>query len=415
MGGDGGVLGGVGEFLFGDPTEDLDKAYEQSTGLTREAMAVQMAAQEKARKAFTEKMDLALAEYQKGNPEALNALIASTQAGIGAGMAGAQTQEQMLRYGAAAAEAARQPTQMARLGALQALPQLQQFIGTQAYNVPTSATVPGMPGINYAGAMNAAAPAAAAMTTPIAATQPGAAAAATTPAAAPGGAAAVPAAGGFTLTPYTGPAFNYQESPIYKLQQEQTTRNINRALAARGLSTGAAGAAVQGEAARELSAAEAEKAYGRLMDQVQIGLGYDTSSPYAQAAERIGSVYGNLGTTTGAALTGLGANVANLAGTSAANRAQLYQNYGQGLASAYTGQGAAQGQGLLSLAQNVDAYGNALAATPSAGSQLINLGMTAYGAGMFGTGNQMPANTGMNYPVPAVMMRQFTDPYGIGY
>ena len=106
---------------------------------------------------------------------------------------------------------------------------------------------------------------------------------------------------------------------------------------------------------------------------------------------------------------------ANLAGTSAANRAQLYQNYGQGLASAYTGQGAAQGQGLLSLAQNANAYGNALAATPSAGSQLINLGMTAYGAGMFGTGNQMPANTGMNYPVPAVMMRQFTNPYGIGY
>jgi len=191
-----------------------------------------------------------------------------------------------------------------------------------------------------------------------------------------------------------------------------TTRNIDRALAARGLRGGAAGAAVQGQAARELAATEAEKAYSRLMDQVQIGLGYQPSSVSAAGASQLASQYGNLGSSLGASLGGLGSQLAGAASQGAAQRAGLYSQYGSGLASAYTGLGASQAQGLQSMAQQNAAAANAYAQMPSAGSQLLNLGLTAYGAGMFGGAAPAVASAvPTSMAVPSAIMGQFMNPY----
>lgn len=399
MGGDSGLLGGVSKALFGDPAAGVRESADRSAGYISQSMELQK-----------EMFDKSLAAYQEQMNKALAAQTAGQQQGVAGQLAGAQVGADLLRWATAQQQAQQMPTQVARLGALQALPQLQQFIGTQAYAVPTSFETTPMPEVNYLNAyqqantaldpmfksymeqINAAAPAPGTVldTTATGAASPAPATAAT--GATGAGVAAVPTSISavtpaektmYELSPYAGPAFKYEESPVYKLQQEQMTRNINRALAARGLQQGAAGAAVLGEAERGLSAQEAEKSYGRLMDQVQIGLGYQPTSTGATGAAQMANLYGNLGSSMGSAQQ-----------AGAAQRAGLYQNYGSGLASAYTGFGAGQAQGLMSQAQNQAALGNALAQTPSAGSQLVNLGLTAYGMGAFGGGGGGAAGMG---------------------
>lgn len=488
--GDDGILTEASEFIFGDPKKPIEEATARSAGYTQESMRLQKEMFDKSLAAYQEQMRNALAAQTQGQQQSLGATLLGQQQGVASQLAGSQVGADLLRYATAQQQAQQMPTQIARLGALQALPQLQQFIGTQAYAVPNRIETTAMPEVNYLNAYNqalaattpqyeqmatrlglgtspvekdyanlaglaynpAATGAGPALPTnirasaagvnnipsgsirvPVQTVQP----TVTTTASMPSGSIRTPATS--TRTPtvtnvdlsgmpspttpspktyenlqgYAGPAYAYQESPIYKLQQEQTTRNIDRALAARGLRGGAAGAAVQGQAARELSATEAEKAYSRLMDQVQIGLGYSPSSASAAGATQLASGYSDLGSSLGTSLGNLGSQASGILGQGAAQRAGLYQNYGQGLASAYSGLGAGQAQGLMSLAQQQNAAANAIASQPSAASQLINLGLTAYGAGMFGGGGMGGGaiSAAPSYGIPAGMMTQFTNPY----
>ena len=474
--GDDGPITEFSEMLFGDPKKPVEESMERSQAYTQESMRLQKEMFDKSLAAYQEQMNKALMAQDVGQQRSMGLTLLGQQQGLASQLAGAQIGADLTRWATAQQQAQQMPTQLARLGALQALPQLQQFIGTQAYAVPNRIETTAMPEVNYQNAYNMALAATAPqyrqmfqeINTPMPSaptsttgltldpTATGAAAPALPTnirAAAPAGVtqttgpvasirtpaettSARTTAGAMTAQPvnvdlsgmpsaitpspktyenlqgYAGPTYQYQESPIYKLQQDMTTRNIDRALAARGLRGGAAGAAVQGQASRELAATEAEKAYSRLMDQVQIGLGYQPSSVSAAGASQLASQYGNLGSSLGASLGGLGSQLAGAASQGAAQRAGLYSQYGSGLASAYTGLGASQAQGLQSMAQQNAAAANAYAQMPSAGSQLLNLGLTAYGAGMFGGAAPAVASAvPTSMAVPSAIMGQFMNPY----
>ena len=475
--GDDGPITEFSEMLFGDPKKPVEESVQRSQAYTQESMRLQKEMFDKSLAAYQEQMNKALMAQDVGQQRSMGLTLLGQQQGLASQLAGAQIGADLTRWATAQQQAQQMPTQLARLGALQALPQLQQFIGTQAYAVPNRIETTAMPEVNYQNAYNmalaATAPQYRQMFQEINTPMPSAptsttgrtldptatgAAGPTLPtnirAAAPAGvtqatgpvasirtpaetASTRTATGAMTAQPvnvdlsgmpsaitpapktyenlqaYSGPAYQYQESPIYKLQQEQTTRNIDRALAARGLRGGAAGAAVQGQAARELAATEAEKAYSRLMDQVQIGLGYQPSSVGAAGAAQLASQYGNLGSSLGTQLGALGSQLGGAASQGAAQRAGLYSQYGSGLASAYTGLGASQAQGLQSMAQQNAAAANAYAQMPSAGSQLLNLGLTAYGAGMFGGGVSPTVASAVptSMAVPSAVMGQFMNPY----
>lgn len=480
--GDDGPITEFSEMLFGDPKKPVEESMGRSQAYTQESMRLQKEMFDKSLAAYQEQMNKALMAQDVGQQRSMGLTLLGQQQGLASQLAGAQIGADLTRWATAQQQAQQMPTQLARLGALQALPQLQQFIGTQAYAVPNRIETTQMPEVNYQNAYNMALAATAPqyrqmfqeINTPMPAGQTldtaATGAAQNLPpnirAAAPAGqptvsvpfkgisvdlpvssgpvasirtpaetAATRTMTGAMTAQPvnvdlsgmpsvitpspktyenlqgYAGPAYQYQESPIYKLQQDMTTRNIDRALAARGLRGGAAGAAVQGQASRELAATEAEKAYSRLMDQVQIGLGYQPSSVSAAGASQLASQYGNLGSSLGASLGGLGSQLAGAASQGAAQRAGLYSQYGSGLASAYTGLGASQAQGMQSMAQQNAAAANAYAQMPSAGSQLLNLGLTAYGAGMFGGAAPTAASAGMGAAIPSAVMGQFMNPY----
>ena len=238
------------------------------------------------------------------------------------------------------------PYQTASLSALQALPQLQQLLGVNAYNIPMSISQYTPPQVNFADTYAKTQERLFPTTEPTAA--------GTTPTApesqtldpklrasmrhledAP--AAGTPAAGAQgstttqTLTPYTGEAYDLNNSPLYKWQKQQMEEKLRNQLAASGLS---GGTYAQRELARNeqsLAAQERERVIGNLQSLTTMGMqgaglgqssfsmpqSSDLLNAGSSQAGQIVDIYGNLGNIAGVGATQLAQN--NAAAASAKN------------------------------------------------------------------------------------------------
>lgn len=219
------------------------------------------------------------------------------------------------------------PYQQASLSALQALPMLQQLLGVPAYNLSKTISQYTPPEVDYttlykdiaenmfgtdAETAEDTAPAADSgirvnikATDEDVANSAAARAAGTTPATGTTTTA--------TLTPYTGPAYNLEDSPIFQWQKKIANEGLIAQLAASGL---AAGTYAQRELSRqnqELSANERNRVIGNLSSLVNMGMGgsglgqatfvtpqsTNIASIYGQAGRDINSIYDNLGSIAG--------------------------------------------------------------------------------------------------------------------
>lgn len=175
------------------------------------------------------------------------------------------------------------------------------------------------------------------------------------------------ATGGVSLTP-TQVQYNPQASELYKFQQKQNTDALRKSLAARGLLTGGAGAQIENEMNRQLSAQEAQNQYNRVMDLVKIGMG---------AAETAGN-WGNQ----------LGSNLAGVQMQGASGMGGLYGGMGSTMMGWNQGMGGLLGQNEIAQAQL--ALQNAMLQNPNAQTQFISPITSGYG---FGSG--LPTGWGL--------------------
>lgn len=133
-----------------------------------------------------------------------------------------------------------------------------------------------------------------------------------------------------------------QESPLYKFQQDQGERAINRQLAARGLYNSGAGLETLSRFNAQLQAEEGDRLFGRLFGAAQMGQGS------AQFSAQLAAGQEQSGFDRMLSLAGMGANLsatqAGLYNTIASNQAQAQLGAGAQI-------GAAQNQGYQSLAQ----------------------------------------------------------------
>lgn len=240
-----------------------------------------------------------------------------------------------------------QPYQMASLSALQALPQLQQLLGVNAYALPTSISPYTPPQVNFADTYartqeqlfptgDTAAPGATA--TPTNSSGVGEVGSGLRVSMRPtndAGVAAQPATGGTTtqsLTPYTGDAYDLNNSPLYKWQKQQMEEGLRNQLAASGLS---GGTYAQRELARNeqsLAAQERERVVGNLQSLATMGMqganlgqssfslpqSSDLLNAGSSQAGQIVDIYGNLGNIAGTGAIQLAQN--NTAAANAANK-----------------------------------------------------------------------------------------------
>lgn len=204
------------------------------------------------------------------------------------------------------------PYQMASLSALQALPQLQQLLGLQAYNIPQSVAQFTPPEVNYAQTYQQTQQQLFPDSTGAAATEPP-----------PGLRANIRApelgsnAQGTTtnqaLSAYTGPAYDLNNSPLYMWQKQQAEEALTSQLAAAGLS---GGTYAQRELSRQnqgLAAAERERVVGNLSSMVNMGMGgaslgqasfttpqsTDIMNAYQTGTNGLIDIYGNMGNIQG--------------------------------------------------------------------------------------------------------------------
>ena len=139
------------------------------------------------------------------------------------------------------------------------------------------------------------------------------------------GAAATNAAGTSTtqsLTPYTGAAYDLNNSPLYLWQKQQAEEALTNQLAAAGLS---GGTYAQRELARQnqgLAAQERERVVGNLQSLASMGMqgaglgqssfttpqSSDLLNAYNTNAKNIVDIYGNLGNIAGTGATQLAQN-----------------------------------------------------------------------------------------------------------
>lgn len=240
-----------------------------------------------------------------------------------------------------------QPYQMASLSALQALPQLQQLLGVNAYALPTSISSYTPPQVNFADTYartqeqlfptgDTAAPGAA--VTPANSSGVGEVGSGLRVSMRPtndAGVAAQPETGGTTtqsLTPYTGDAYDLNNSPLYKWQKQQMEEGLRNQLAASGLS---GGTYAQRELARNeqsLAAQERERVVGNLQSLATMGMqganlgqssfslpqSSDLLNAGSSQAGQIVDIYGNLGNIAGTGAIQLAQN--NTAAANAANK-----------------------------------------------------------------------------------------------
>ena len=112
-----------------------------------------------------------------------------------------------------------------------------------------------------------------------------------------------------TLSAYTGPAYDLNNSPLYMWQKQQAEEALTNQLAAAGLS---GGTYAQRELSRQnqgLAAAERERVVGNLTSMVNMGMGgarlgqasfttpqsTDIMSAYQTGGSNIANIYGNMG------------------------------------------------------------------------------------------------------------------------
>jgi hypothetical protein len=237
-----------------------------------------------------------------------------------------------------------QPYQMASLSALQALPQLQQLLGVNAYNLPTSISQYTPPQVDfadtYAKTQERLFPTDDAATTPPPTSNPsgvgevGSGLRASMRPENEAGVAPAGATGGTTtqtLTPYTGDAYDLNNSPLYKWQKQQMEEKLRNQLAASGLS---GGTYAQRELARNeqsLAAQERERVVGNLQSLTSLGMqganlgqssfslpqSSDLLNAGSSQAGQIVDIYGNLGNIAGVGATQLAQN--NAAAANAKN------------------------------------------------------------------------------------------------
>jgi hypothetical protein len=233
------------------------------------------------------------------------------------------------------------PYQMASLSALQALPQLQQLLGVNAYNLPTSISQYNPPQVNYADLyaktqeqLFPTTDGTSATTTPATSSVGTGLRANMRPADDAGTATTNVAAGTTTtqnLTPYTGEAYDLNNSPLYKWQKQQMEEGLRNQLAASGLS---GGTYAQRELARNeqsLAAQERERVIGNLQSLTSMGMqgaslgqsafttpqSSDLLNAGSSQAGQIVDIYGNLGNIAGVGATQLAQN--NAAAANAKN------------------------------------------------------------------------------------------------
>lgn len=194
------------------------------------------------------------------------------------------------------------------------------------------------------------------------------------------------------LTPFTGQAFKYEESPIYKQQLSEGEANINRALAARGLSQGATGSMTLGDFYRKLNAEEAEKTYNRLLDQVKIGMGQPlttggyTGGNAGQNLTNISSQLSNAGQNLSSLYQTGGANLSNI--YAQANPAQAYGNLGASAQSHISGLGEISAQGNITRgAAQAEYLKNYQSPYTGIGSLFSDIYNRSQSGGGFGTGS----------------------------
>jgi hypothetical protein len=200
------------------------------------------------------------------------------------------------------------PYQMASLSALQALPQLQQLLGMQAYNLPQSIAQFTPPEVNYAQTYQQTQQQLFPDSTGAAATEPATGLRVNIRAPEMG----TDAQGSTTnqaLSAYTGPAYDLNNSPLYLWQKQQAEEALTSQLAAAGLS---GGTYAQRELSRQnqgLAAAERERVVGNLTSMVNMGMGganlsqasfttpqsTDIMNAYQTGGNNISNIYGNLG------------------------------------------------------------------------------------------------------------------------
>ena len=225
------------------------------------------------------------------------------------------------------------PYQMASLSALQALPQLQQLLGLQAYNIPQTIAQFTPPGVNYARMYqqtqqqlfpDSTGAATLSPTEPppgLRINQPGAQAS-MRPDPRVDAAQQVLAGGeqqgqGTTtnqaLSAYTGPAYDLNNSPLYMWQKQQAEEALTNQLAAAGLSGGTYAQRELSRLNQGLAAAERERVVGNLTSMVNMGMGgaslgqasfttpqsTDIMNAYQTGGNNISSIYGNLGAIQG--------------------------------------------------------------------------------------------------------------------
>lgn len=323
-----GVVGALGS-IFGKKN-DSSKAIKQAT-------AAQIAAQERAMK-----------QYEDMMREAMRSNMASN-------IASAQTQYDLYRAVNAQNQAAQQPYQMARLSALQSLPQMQQLLGVDAYALPTTIKQTQLPEIDMAAQYqnmqnrlglegNAYRNAAiAAGADPLKLGYTG------MPSVSMGGtdmgtgiAANVPEDQTIALrklAPTQNLEYAIQSSPLYKWQLNEATRGLNNQLAAAGLSGSTYAQRELGRRSESLAAQERERQISNLQWLTNMGMGGQATA----------------GTMTAPSIGTLGANQSNM-------MADMATALSQGTA----GIGATQAQGALNLAaykaQQPDPWGQLLGA-----------------------------------------------------
>ena len=335
------ILGGIGAIAGLFKKDNTGKAIERAT-------AAQVAAQEKATKVYEQMMK-----------EAMRTNLASS-------LSTSQTQYDLARQVNMQNQAATLPYQIARLSSLQALPQMQQLLGIDAYAIPTTVTQSQLPEMDMTAAyeqtqnrlgmdQNAYRNAAiAAGADPSQLSNLGMPYGAVNAGMGGMGGMGTTATGQPVTTttdlkklqPTQNLEYAIQSSPLYKWQMNENTRSLNNQLASSGLSGSTYAQREMGRRAESLTAQERERQIANLQWLTNLGMGGQ-------------SQVGNVSTPS--------------IGTLGGNQGQMMSDMAAGVSQGIAGVGAAQAQGGLALAQynaqKPDPFGQLLGAAWMFGDQ----------------------------------------------
>lgn len=311
------------------------------------------------------------------------------------------------------------PYQQASLSALQALPQMQQLLGMPAYNISQNISQYTPPEVNYAkmyeNSQNAMFPQAidnGTVATADGTQVPVPAGPTGNPVMAPvvngsiRGEGEVPSTtvspGATTteaLTPYTGAAYDMDNSPIFQWQKQQAQEALNAQLAAAGLTGGTYAQKQLSNQNMAMAGAERDRVIGNMQGLVNLGMSgaqlgqasfqtpqsANVAGMYGQQAQDVAGFYGNMGAIQGQ----LGSQTAQnmMAGMNAQAQQPSGLQTAMQLASSY---------GWL----NPSSGGSSSSVSSGSGYQPFTQNFQLANTGPSGFGN-LPANYGFGYNMPA--------------